>query len=711
MTPFVLYLGSMIFGVLFFGAIHAWVYTIVFLGVIVASLLLIRGEIVNAGGVWSLRWVKTDLSPLFFGFLIFLVFQMLPMPDGLLVFLSPEAKIDGDMSLPPAMTIGGLQSSHPWYSLAPYIFPVRSSLIIWLVYGLFFFGLIRTLNSRKRIETAIVVILLTGCFESLYGIMQIFSGHHHIWWFEDKNVKAVSGTYLNRNHFAGFMEMGIILAIAYAGALAQRDAHRRTPVTRSRRLRNRIIAYLSGDEGYPRRFLIIFSGVVMGTGLLLSASRGGIISTAGALLLMGLFFVFRSSHRRKGLIILILFFMTLGYGIYIGLDYTLGRFEFFDRDMEDRLTMTKKAVGLYKDFLFAGTGIGSFEYSYARYQDPVHLNAFINYAHNDWIQFLAEGGTIGALLLLVGMGWFILRTLNNWREKSDDFAVCLGLAPFAALFAMGIHSISDFNLHRPANMMLLIAVLAIGTAALHLGRHHSDGMQYGLRLIPMRKGGIVLTGFAVALILWSGVWVFRQFVAEAHCSTEVNPTLNLDQQPPADEIRGAIAWNPSNARYHFKLAQALMRERDQLMMLPKPDREHWMQSHAPIIAALERAIRLNPLNAEYHVRLSWEYSYQWNRPDHWSRWLPAADLSMDRAAYMAGNWAEYPRLHRDMGNYWTMRSKSFNAGNPQAAIAWIKGVWHYQKAMKLDKGKELREEIIRYVRTFYTDPERFRDLE
>jgi len=711
LIAFILYLGSMIFGVLFFGAIHAWVYTIVFLGVIVASLLLIRGEIVNESGVRSLRWVKTDMSPLFFGFLIFLVLQMFPMPDGLLVFLSPEAKIDGDMSLPAATTLGGIPFSHPWYTLAPYIFPVRSSLIIWLVYGLFFFGLIRTLNSRKRIETAIIVILLAGCFESLYGIIQIFSGYHHIWWFEVADLKAVSGTYLNRNHFAGFMEMGIILAIAYAGALAEKDSHRRTPVIRSRRLRNRILKYLSGDEGYPRRFLIIFSGVVMGIGLLLSASRGGIISTAGALLIMGLFFIFRASHRRKGFIILILFFMTLGYGIYIGLDYTLGRFEFFDRDMEARMAMTEKAVGLYKDFLFAGTGIGSFEYSYARYQDPVHLNSFINYAHNDWIQFLAEGGTIVALLLLTGMGWFIFRTLRNWRERNEDFAVCLGLAPFAALFALGIHSVSDFNLHRPANMMLLIAVLAIGTAALHPGRHHRDGMQYGLRLIPMRKGGIVLIVFTVGLILWSGVWIFRQFVAEAHCSTEVNPTLNLDQNPPADEVRGAIAWNPINARYHFKLAQALMAERDRLMQLPEPDREHWVRSHAPIIAALERAVRLNPLNAEYHVRLGWEYSYLWDRPDHWSRWFPAADLSMDRAAHMAGNWAEYPRLHVDMGNYWTMRSKSFSAGDPQGEVAWIKGVWHYQKAMALDKRKELREEIIRYVRGFHTDPGRFKDLQ
>ncbi len=42
---FILYLGGMIFGVLFFGAIHPWVYTPVFLAVMAASLLLIRGDL------------------------------------------------------------------------------------------------------------------------------------------------------------------------------------------------------------------------------------------------------------------------------------------------------------------------------------------------------------------------------------------------------------------------------------------------------------------------------------------------------------------------------------------------------------------------------------------------------------------------------------------------------------------------------------------
>lgn len=36
---------------------------------------------------------------------------------------------------------------------------------------------------------------------------------------------------------------------------------------------------------------------------------------------------------------------------------------------------------------------------------------------------------------------------------------------------------SDFNLHIPANALVLVAIMAIGYAALHLERHHRRGVK------------------------------------------------------------------------------------------------------------------------------------------------------------------------------------------------------------------------------------------
>ena len=50
---------------------------------------------------------------------------------------------------------------------------------------------------------------------------QTFSGYDHIWWYQKAaHEDAVSGTYVNRNHFAGLMEMVMVLAVLYAAALS-----------------------------------------------------------------------------------------------------------------------------------------------------------------------------------------------------------------------------------------------------------------------------------------------------------------------------------------------------------------------------------------------------------------------------------------------------------------------------------------------------------
>ena len=147
----------------------------------------------------------------------------------------------------------------------------------------------------------------------------------------------------------------------------------------------------------------------------------------------------------------------------------------------------ERSFALFADYPAAGTGIGNFRHAYGKYQDPLHKNLYVDYTHNDYAQFLADAGVAGALGLLAGLGWFVWRTLRRWRGRSDTFAVCLGIAPFAAMLALAIHSWSDYNLHRPANVMVLIAVTAIGCAALRLEGHRNDRVEHPVRRIPDRK--------------------------------------------------------------------------------------------------------------------------------------------------------------------------------------------------------------------------------
>ena len=708
-AAFILYLIVLILSPLLFGAVHTYAYTIMSMGVLIGSLILVKKNIRKdtKSGAYQFKIPDTSLNFAFFILLIFLIFQVIPLPESIVGFLSPEALDVGQKSLSTSSPLFSESPIRSWFSLSAYFYPVRMSIIRWIVYVLFFLGLTRVLNSQKRIEIIIFLILITGCFEALYGLAQTYSGSGRIWWFSKSiyhSHRDVTGTYINRNHFAGLMEMCLLLAAAYAAALSARKEKRRIISNHKTSLRSRLSQYLSGEQRFNKRTLILFAGAVMGIGLVFSASRGGMISAAGALLCMGLFFILRKNHRGKGIIILLLFLITSVYALHIGAEYPIGRFAYINRDFEARARYAQKTMDMFGDYKLTGIGVGNFQNAYPKYQADEDKNVFVRHAHNDWAQFLAEAGVTGFCLLVAGIFYYVYRTIRLWRKRSDPFAICLGIAPLAVITAMAIHSYSDFNLHIPANCLMLVAIMAIGYSALHLERHHGrDKTLNRYHTIPLKYKGIFTLLLVLGLIIWPGFWTIRHFMAEVYCNTVTNSTLNRDQSPPLEEIKKAIEWDRWNAQYWYKRARELMRIRNTEIGNLEADDEDRRKCQMDIIRTLEEAVRLNSFKAGYHIRLGWEYCYMWKDPDYRNRWLPAADISMDRAAYFAGE--KTPYLHIHLGNYWVFRSKTINPAQPDWESAWTKAIWHYKKAQSLERSKRLADKIVKYVWRYYPDKE------
>jgi len=678
------------------------------LGVFTGSLLLVKKNTRKdiRSGVYQFYFPRNSLHLAFLILLVFLFFQVIPLPDSLLRFLSPEATVVGQKSLAASSASISEGPIRHWFSPSPYYYPVRMSIIRWTVYVFFFLGLIQVLNSQKRIELTIFLILITGCFEALYGLAEAYSGSGHIWWFKKMGYpRDVTGTYINRNHFAGLMEMCLLLAAAYAAALSGRKKKTRIISDHKAGLRVRLSRYLSGEQRFNKRTLMVFAGAVIGVGLVFSASRGGIISAAGGLLCMSLLFMLRRNHRRKGFIALFLFLITSVYALHIGVDYPVGRFKYFDIGIEERARLTQKTMDLFEDYKITGIGVGNFQHAFPKYQAAEDIKVFIRHAHDDWAQFLAEAGITGFFLLLAGMFYHVYRSIGLWRKRNDPFAICLGAVPLAAMTAMAIHSYSDFNLHIPANCLMLAAIMAIGHSALHLERHRGrDKTLYRYHTMPLKYRGVLALLLVAGFIVWNGFWTIRHFIAEAYCNTVSNSTLNRDKNPPLEEIEKAIAWDRWNAEYWYKRAREVMRVRDAEVGNLEADDEDRRNHQIEIIRSLlEEAVGLNPFKAEYHLRLGWEYAYLWKDPDYHRRWLPAADISMDRAAYFAGD--SNPYLHVNLGNYWIYRSKTIYTAKPDWITAWTKACWHYMKAQNLERNERLVDDIVRYVWKYYPDKE------
>lgn len=694
-VAYVLFLAALVISPLFFGAMHPWAYTLMSLLVFVGAVLLLPGRIVREPGKGriSLKIPNMGLNFFFIAFLLLLIFQLAPLPEVVVDFLSPHRVKVARISLSGFETDTFSQSGR-WLSLCVYQHPVRMSLIRFFTYAMFFYGLLLVLNSRQRIETTLFLVLILCCFETVYGLAQTYSGAGHILWYaKDSGSRDVTGTYINRNHLAGLLTMGLLTAAAYAVSLARPRGDSSNGLLKKENIKSRVLAGFSGGEAPGKRLLVLFCGVIIGLGLIFTASRGGMIAGAGGLLCMGLVFIFRRTQRRKGVVLLGLFLVTAGYAVYIGAEYPLGRFNYFNESLESRTRYARKTLNIYQDYPVAGIGLGNFEYVYPGYQSAKDSKRYFRFAHNDWAQFLAEAGTIGPVLLLAGMACFLLRTLRLWLKRHDPFALGLGTLAPAILGAMAIHSYSDFNLHIPANFLMLTGLTACSSAALHLHcRGSRENLIFRWHYMSLKFFGAVLFFLIAGMITWCAGEAVRHFGAETNCATVHNSTFNINQQPLLENIRKAVSWDGLNARYRQKLARALMTGRDDHAAQGN-DQENRVRVKE-IIAVLKMVILLNPCETESYIRLAREYTYLWQEPDYLEKWLPAADRAMESAAFFIGE--RNPRQHVELGHYWNMRAGHHRLLEEMRDAALEKARLHYQKALALDpNNREMAGEIER----------------
>jgi O-antigen ligase len=82
------------------------------------------------------------------------------------------------------------------------------------------------------------------------------------------------------------------------------------------------------------------------------------------------------------------------------------------------------------------------------------VRSFYAHAHNDLLQFAAEGGLIGTALLIVLLGLLSRRLLAAIRGEFGT----LGIGAAVGLSATLLHALIDFNFHLPANAALAVVL-------------------------------------------------------------------------------------------------------------------------------------------------------------------------------------------------------------------------------------------------------------
>jgi tetratricopeptide (TPR) repeat protein len=215
--------------------------------------------------------------------------------------------------------------------------------------------------------------------------------------------------------------------------------------------------------------------------LVVTFSRGGWAATAvGLVVLLGILVCHRN-YRWGALALLVI---LLGGGTFFSAHYLSKSASYLThvkspdaggvRDIDLRLNLWRAGEEMWQDNFWWGVGPGLFDYRFRQYR-PETLQARPDRAHNDYVNLLADWGTIGGVIVLAGVAIFFTGLAKTWRHvrraenhfgsgQSNRFAFYLGAA--AGLLALAVHSATDFNLHIPANAIVGVTLLALLTSNL-----------------------------------------------------------------------------------------------------------------------------------------------------------------------------------------------------------------------------------------------------
>ena len=312
--------------------------------------------------------------------------------------------------------------------------------------------------EERRLPSVLPTFLVgLGLFEAVYGLVQYLTGVQYIFAYAKRYyLDEATGTYINRNHYAGFLEMVLPFLLAMI-LLPSSGFH----------VRERKWASFFTDTSFAALRQILAFAVAF-LALVFSRSRMGILSAAVAMIVVAALAVLRRG-RRAWPAVAVVIAVVLTYAGWIGISPVTERFEKSDPRVLDslRVEIWKDAAQLVRENPFFGAGLGTYYTISPRYQS--HFFQYrVDHPHNDYLELAAELGVPAAILLFGSLWWLTIRLAASIRliERRSDLILAVGCC--GALISLLLHSFTDFNMQIAANALLLSWIA--GTGAGLLGR-------------------------------------------------------------------------------------------------------------------------------------------------------------------------------------------------------------------------------------------------
>lgn len=298
---------------------------------------------------------------------------------------------------------------------------------------------------EKAITSFVMVVFFIAAAQATLGLIQFGDGRESAFYLgmEHTHFGSAVGTYTNRNHLAGLFEM--VLPLVLALLIVSIGGDRRGDWRQKAR-------FLSSGRGHKAAIyaaLMIFILVAVA----FTRSRTGIALVGLGVLLS----VFAFSTRIGGENIYgatgTLVAVALGLAITVGLVPVLDRFSVEAVAEDSRWMMFDNTLTGIGTFFPVGSGPGTFQSVFPAFQSIELGSYFINRAHNDYLEWLFEGGLITGFVIAILIGLYLAQWPRVWIKGRWTRFRFLQVGAGIGIFLILIHELVDYNLHTPANLI------------------------------------------------------------------------------------------------------------------------------------------------------------------------------------------------------------------------------------------------------------------
>ena len=418
---------AIILSALAYGTVHYWALAVFFLGAVTILILWV----VDGWNLGSFRISRNVLQLPLLGMFLLGVFQLLPLR---------HTEVAGTHSIPLVSSL----------SFDPY--STRFILVQLAALMIYFAAVLIFTDTPKRLRLLVRTITVFGFFLAIFGLTQSFTSPDKVYWIRELPQSQAFGPFINRHHFAGYMELALALplGLVFTGAIEK-----------------------------EKKFIYLFAAALMAVALIMTNSRGGIISLLAEILFLVATMGLSRRHKKKKAeeqtprlksaamkagLALALVIALFGGVVLLGGEDALTRIVGSvntDDPTTGRAHFWGVTIDIIKTHPVIGTGLGAFGVVYTGYDSRNGMYR-LEQAHNDYLQVLSDGGIVGAVIGLV----FVISLFRmgfTRRDSRDDFRRGVATGALAGCFAVLVHSFFDFTLHTPANALLFLVLAALAT--------------------------------------------------------------------------------------------------------------------------------------------------------------------------------------------------------------------------------------------------------